>query len=513
MNAPPNLLLLVSDQQRADLLGCAGRIPVLTPHLDRLASEGTHFVRAYTPCPLCTPARATLVTGQYPSRHGAWSIGTDLAPDCLSLPAQLGRLANYRTGLIGKSHLVSCLREGSLEALPLSRDRQRYPGWSGPWYGFEHARLAVGHAHEPHAHSLHYGAWLERHGIPPAPPYFALAGGGAPNDEVGRWALPESLHSGAWIVEETGRFLAEHAERHKGRPFFLSVNFPDPHLPFRVPAPWDEMYADTPLPAPVRRAGEDRDKPTLFRATVRGAQDSLGWHLHAGLPSQTRTHCEFGQVPWSEEELRRWRIYLAMQSLLDKQVGQILAQLSDYGFGRDTLVVYTSDHGDLMGDHWLCHKGGSHYRAAVNVPLLVRWPDLIPAGQVSEELQSLVDLPATFVAAAGLAPVAGMQGQDQLACWRGQAPSPRPGVWIDHRVEEGLSVNTWITRRHRLSVHSIHAEARDEFELYDLVEDPDEFVNLSSHPQQAATALALMGELQRYQQRVSAPWQPRLAFA
>ncbi|MFO1449058.1 MAG: sulfatase-like hydrolase/transferase [Opitutaceae bacterium] len=506
MRTPPNILLLVSDQQRPDLLGCLGTLPVRTPRLDALAREGTLFTRAYTPCPLCTPARASLLTGQYPSRHGAWSIGVDTPTDALSLPALLASQANYATGIIGKSHFMSCQRSDSPEALPRSRDWEHFRHWRGPWYGFEHARICVGHGDEPHAHSMHYGLWLRDRGIEPVPPYFHLPSSlSRPNQNVGRWALPEDRHSNAWILEETHAFLADHTNQKDARPFFLSVNFPDPHVPFKVPAPWDSLHDDVILPPPCRRFDEVQGKPTLYRATLEGNLDALGWHQQAYIPSLVPARTDRQKLAWTPLEEHCWRIYLGMQSQLDHYVGRILDALESVGLADNTLVVYTSDHGDLMGDHWLQYKGGCHYHAAVGVPMIVRWPQRVPAGRRHDALQSLVDLPATFLHAAGLARHPRMQGTDQLDVWTGRATRARSGVWIDHRVEQGLTVNSWITATHRLSLHSIHSEARTEWELYDLVNDPDEYTNLAADPATGAFRAELLAELINYQGTITEP--------
>jgi len=514
MPTRPNILLLVSDQQRPDLLGCLGKLPVHTPRLDSLAREGTLFTRAYTPCPLCTPARASLLTGQYPSRHGAWSIGVDTPVDCLSLPALLSGQGGYATGILGKSHYMSCLRGDSPEALPLSRDADHFRKWNGPWYGFDHARICVGHADEPHAHSMHYGQWLLDRGIEPRPPYFHLAQGGRrPNDDVGRWELPENRHSNAWILEETRAFLDTHTARHPDQPFYLSVNFPDPHVPFKVPSPWDRLHDGVRLPHPCRKLGEEAGKPTLYRASVAGTLDELGWHQHAPIASLVPARTDRKTVAWTPEEENCWRIYFGMQSLLDHYVGRILDEFKTRGLAENTLVVYTSDHGDLMGDHWLQYKGGCHYRAAVGVPLIVRWPGMVPADRRHDALQSLVDLPATFLQAAGLPRHPRMQGADQLAVWTGQTDRARTGVWVDHRLEKGATVNSWITATHRLSLHAIHAEKRTEWELYDLVNDPDEFTNLAEDPATYPLRAELLAELMNYQGAVAEPSGVRTTYS
>lgn len=166
-----------------------------------------------------------------------------------------------------------------------------------------------------------------------------------------------------------------------------------------------------------------------------------------------------------------------------------------------------------MGDHFLRAKGGSHYDAAARVPFILRWPGRVPAGTRSAALQSLVDLPATFMRAAGLEKHPEMQGVDQLPSWQDPSLLVREGVLIDHRVERGLYVNSWITDRYRLSVHSVHAEDRDEIELYDFEADPHEFVNLAAGGAHPELVNSLMAELLRYRMKVAGPWNDRSSFA
>ncbi len=514
---PPNVLLIVSDQQRWDLLGSVGRWPVRTPHLDRLAAEGMRFDRAYTPCPLCTPARATLLTGQYPSRHGAWSIGTDTPVSALSLPRLLREQAGYRTAIIGKSHLQACQREGNLEALPRSRDWSFFEQWHGPWYGYDYACINCGHAHEPHAYGMHYGLWLRREGVAPEPPWFTRPG--EPADEGdGRWALPEPCHSSTWVADQTIDYLRSHAADHADRPFYACVNFPDPHRPFIVPEPWHAMYADAAVPPAARseaeRAGAAHSR--LYRATVRGDAEQL-----ARWCDRVRVACERGEPDAGDEhgqrgerEEARCRIYMAMVSLMDKHIGRILDALDELDLTRETLVVFTSDHGDHLGDHWLWSKGATHFRSCTQVPLIVRWSGRVAAGVRTDALQSLVDLPTTFLRAAGLEPHPAMQGVDQSPCWFGDGrATPRRGVLIDHRAEQGLYVSSWITDHYRASVLHYPPDDVDELLLYDLTTDPDELTDIADSTEGRAVLPDLLGAMVRYRHRMAGPWQSRRSFS
>lgn len=530
------MLLVVTDQQRADLVGAAGRLPVRTPSADRLAVEGTMFTRAYVATPVCTPSRSTLLSGQYPSRHRAWNIGVETPSDILSLPRLL-REVGYRTGIVGKSHFRPCLdmrpikEGGSFEALPHAQDWDFFRSWNGPWYGFEHARILVGHTHEEIAPVMHYGLWLHDQGVEIGPPYFmtedearalaldyavppvapAFNAGARSGASPGRWALPERYHQSRWIADEAISFMRDQTSSGSEDPFYLSVNFTDPHYPLVAPEPWDRMYDDAVLPQPARRHGEWIGKPELYRATIENRLDDTGWSTRWGIANQ------WGWVAPSDEldpvEARWWRSYMGMQSLLDHHLGRVLDALDEFGLTNNTLVIYTSDHGDYMGDHFLWSKGGSHYDGAVRVPLIIRWPGYVPTGACSSSLQSLVDIAPTTMRAAGLDPHPLMQGVDQLSCWQKPNTAVREGALIEHRVESGLYVNSWITDRFRLSLYHDVTHRCDELELYDLKDDPQELFSLAADASYRSSIVKLLVAMSRHRAEISGPWPERLSPA
>jgi arylsulfatase A-like enzyme len=168
MGPRPNILLITTDQQHFSALGAVNP-KISTPNLDRLCRAGTRFDRAYCPNPVCTPSRASIITGQYPSHHGAWTIGVNLSEDVVTLPSLLSE-AGYRTALIGKAHFQS-LAPPSLESQPTLRDLDFWRGFHGPWYGFGHIELARNHADESHV-GQHYAIWMEDNGLADWRDYF-----------------------------------------------------------------------------------------------------------------------------------------------------------------------------------------------------------------------------------------------------------------------------------------------------------------------------------------------------
>jgi len=506
----PNILFITTDQQHPDYIGaCTPRLK--TPNLDRLCVEGTRFSRAYVCCPLCTPARASWITGQYPFRHGAWGVGTVLDKHCLSLPALLGE-AGYRTAMIGKSHLEPGERHAVpdlTEGMARDGDADYFRTWTGPWYGFDHAEINVGHCDEDHSASAHYRVWLRDHGVDIGR-YFGRHGPSFYRPRV--WELPEPFHPCAWIAERSEAYLREHVALHPDRPFFLNINLPEPHGPMHTPEPWYSMYRDMPLGAPKRRAGEWRDKPTITQAVREGRTAALGWHGRFEMANvHTLVPHPYAGTAYTDREAEIIRIYCGMISLMDHYLGRVLDALDDVGLSHDTLVVFSSDHGDYMGDHFLMGKGACHYDGCVRVPTLARWPGTVKAGEVCKALINNIDIAPTFLAAAGLPVHPAMQGVSQLDVLCSRGATARDGVLVDFRAEAGLYVNSWITDRYRLSVH--HTPTGNEVELYDLTQDPDEFINLAAEGRNGDLVARLMAELLAERSRTALPWQPRIAFA
>ena len=207
-----NILLITSDQQRWDTLGVYND-KIKTPNLDRLSESGITFDRAYTVNPVCTPSRCSMLTGHYPSRHGCYTIGTSLPEDYPTIPRLLSD-TDYSTALIGKAHFQSCLDENSFEAAPNIFDEDLFTKWSGPYYGFEKARLVIGHSCEDHASGMHYGQWLKSQGVD-VKKYF----GNHNYSDFGTWDLPEEYHNSKWTADETIESIEQFQKEDK--PFFL----------------------------------------------------------------------------------------------------------------------------------------------------------------------------------------------------------------------------------------------------------------------------------------------------
>lgn len=389
MDERPNILLITTDQHRFDAVGFMGHPTVRTPNLDRLAAGGAVFERAYVTSPVCMPSRATLVTGQFPDAHGVRRNGIEI-PDA---PWGIGRVfrdAGWRTGVFGKTHFGPLRRD--------YREDAEFHDWRGDeeYYGFEERGIThdlkdfvsdvptpytSGRARpEPVRNFVRddYLDWIARE----HPDRFALAvrDGLPPEDqpidrELWTSRLPAELHQTAWIADQTMAFC----DRHRNDAFFAWCSFVDPHHPFAAPQRHRDLYDAATLDEPIRRDGELDRRSRYHRERYRA--DAPSWGAH-----------------WREYRAQ----YFAMISLIDEQVGRLLDHLAAARLAERTVVVFTADHGEMLGDHGLARKGLFHYEPLIRVPLAVSWPGRVPAGRRLPGIIQSVDLPATLLGFAGV---------------------------------------------------------------------------------------------------------------
>ena len=487
----PSFLFIITDQQRADHLGAYGNPIVRTPHLDALARAGFRAERFHVATPICMPNRATLMTGRMPSAHGVRHNGIELSLDETTFVDVL-REAGYRTALVGKGHLQNITSAPAqwppdpAERL-LREARRRGPGRYGqeleaswekdpthelslPYYGFETVDLSIRHADQQYGH---WRRWL-RTQVQDADkligPDNAIP---APEFELTRcrqaWRtrVPEELYPTSWITDRTVAALRDCAN--DDRPFFIQCSYPDPHHPFTPPGKYWGMYPPDEVPLPASFRAAHRDLPPHVR-WLHGQRDAGKAVKH----TQALFAC-------SEREAREAiALNYGSISLIDDGVGRLLAELERLGRAADTVVVFTSDHGDFLGDHQLLLKGPIHYRGLVRTPLI--WTDpAVAAPRTSAALVQAIDLAPTVLARAGVAPFNGMHGRSLLPLVEGAAETLRDELLIEEegqRTYLGFSgrvrMRSLVTARHRLSVY----DGVPWGELYALTEDPDETVNL-----------------------------------
>ena len=424
----PNVLLVMTDQHRADAMGAYGNKVIHTPNLDSLAKGGVLFTECWVQHPVCMPSRASIFTGRYPSAHRVRTNGVSL-PRSEKTLAQVFLEGGHRTGGAGKFHFVPHLNR----ELPIM---ETHPD---PFYGFQEFHLGEdGRLGEQ-------ALWIKRQH-----PEYA----GKPDNEI-----PVELHNTYWTASHTINFIRESVRRNQ--PFFAFCSFVDPHHSYNPPPPYRDMYKEQEMPAALARTGELEDKPPFFKEwsnNYRRLEARLAYH---------RTQY-YGEV-----------------TFIDDSIGRLLNVLKELRILENTLVVFTSDHGDMLGDHGMFYKGPFHYRACTNTPLIIHWPGHVLPGKRIAGIVQEIDLLPTILDLAAIPCPPGVQGKSQKAVLSTNATGTGySSALIEHGTsgatapklgrEEGLpDVYTIRSSKWRLSYYP----GQDYGEIYDLGNDPDEFIN------------------------------------
>lgn len=475
MVSRPNILFITSDQQRGDCYGFEGR-NIRTPHLDQLASNGTRFPACITPNPVCQPARASILTGLLPLTHGVHDNGIDLIPEvgARGFAGQLSA-AGYHTALLGKAHFSTAHTFQPTGTPECRRSMQNYgPDWYGPYMGFDYVELMVeGHNQWPPLQppsGQHYERWYYGDGYGEEknrlhalhlPPETGAA-------QTWHSALPVAWHNSTWVGDRTIDYL----RRHQNEPFCVWASFPDPHHPFDCPEPWSRLHDPDAVELPPHRTLDLDRRPWWHRASLEGVPDMADETLRAIRQNYSRI------PPQTDAQLRALTAnYYGMISLIDHNVGRILTELDTLGLRDNTIVVYTSDHGDWLGDHGLILKGPMPYDGLLRVNCIVGGPG-VPAAKVVENPVSTLDLAATFLDYAGVSATSPMHSRSLRGMIEGSGET-RDFAYNEwdlnaSRCGAALRLRTVRTKTHRLTVELDSGAG----ELYDLVNDPHEIDNL-----------------------------------
>jgi arylsulfatase len=467
----PSFLLIITDQQRADTLGVYGSSLGATPTLDALASSGVTFRRGYCNNPLCMPSRASILTGRYPSATGVRTNGCVARPGQPLLPELLAQ-AGYHTAAFGKVHYHPASAQHAAGYWPENRPTiDAGEDLTRPYLGFQRIALACGHgdvAPGLHARELreHHPDILARRG-----PAGALE---APDpllqyaDKIQTYKtrVPVELYPTTWVTDRT----IEHLEQVE-EPFFVWCGINDPHHPFKPPGRYWHMFKPEDMPPPVRREGELDDKPPHFRAFHEGRYrdlDTDGFLL--------------GSDPYlTDERVRLIRAaYYGMVALIDDSVKRMIDALERRGLRQNTVVIYVTDHGELLGDHGFVLKGPMHYESLLRVPYLWNGPNCLASEHTVDGLAGLIDLFPTILDLAGVPVPAGTQGKTLIRQLRGESDRGHHQLYVENDADVlGLRLRTLITERWKLTWTANQRFAGQAYgEIYDLEEDPHEFVNL-----------------------------------
>jgi arylsulfatase A-like enzyme len=489
----PNFLLFITDQHRADFLGCYGHPVLRTPHIDSIAARGTAFDRFYVASPVCQPNRASLMTGRMPSVHDVRSNGISLSMNAVTF-VDLLRDAGYKTALVGKSHLQNFTGWDPLVKRPPPRPGFHEPSkrltqslrdhlddsiyeqetpqyWANPdakvrtpFYGFDHVTLVRAHGDEPGGD---YDRWLEERD----PKAKNLLGptNSLPHDykvpQAYRTAISEELYATAFLGERACAYLGE---TNDDAPFFLMVSFPDPHHPFNPPGKYWDMYKPEQFPAPEAFARNNWTPPPLIANIIKDRE--------SGKANLTGMNT----IGVSAREAQEARALTAgMIACIDDAIGRVLGALDKTGRRDDTVVIFTSDHGDHLGDHRLLLKGAEQYQQIVRVPFIWSDPGCSAQPKRTDALASTMDIGATVLERAKIEAASGMQARSLLPALDGQAVRDAVFIQYDHQhpspgTDVPPRVHTVIDQRYRLSVFYGTGWG----ELYDLKDDPGEFENL-----------------------------------
>ncbi|WP_211748078.1 sulfatase-like hydrolase/transferase [Paenibacillus sp. Marseille-Q4541] len=444
-----HIWLITTDQMRADAIGAENE-SVRTPVLDSLAAEGTVVSSAYCASPVCTPSRASIFTGRYPHAHGAWNIGVSLDENEITLCDHLKR-SDYRSVGVGKMHFRPQCKTGfSMEPEDVDiRDRGRAA--DGTYYGFDEYHISEDNLVGD------YLRWLREQDSAVAN-RFDLDRYRSEDAEQDVWEsdMPAELHQTYWMAEKSIDVIRSHDY---DQPLFLWTSFVDPHHPFNPPKAYTELYADIEMKGPLVPQDELPFRPEhLLHQGARGYWPGGGEQHDSG-----------------ESHIRRViRNYYAMITFIDEQIGRIMDAWKEKGVYDNVLVVFTSDHGELLGDHGLMYKGPWFFEGLTRIPMIIRGPG-IAKGQRTDALMEHVDIVPTLLDAIGQVRPYGIQGVSQLGMLSGQKQHIRESAMTEYDAHDrGIMAKCLRTNRYKLVVFAGETYG----ELFDLHLDPEERRNL-----------------------------------
>jgi arylsulfatase len=453
MTTRPNILWICTDQQRYDTIGLLNKPYVSTLHIDQLAREGVAFRYAYCQSPICTPSRASFLTGMYPAMVRLTRNGNDdFPPGHPPLVTKLLAEDGYTCGLIGKLHLTSAYRRVE------KRTDDGYSYWQ-----YSHA------PRDDWAEGHDYADWVRAQG--------QILGELTQSPD----GVPAELHQTTWCAEKTIDFIRQ---PHNG-PWLASVNIYDPHPPFNPPQEYREMFDPAQMPGPLFRESDLAQQQKL---------EAVDFQSKARPPHDLDLNNRFGPEEGRRQARTLQAAYYAMIKLIDDQLGRILNALEETGQRHNTLIIFMSDHGETLGDHGLIEKGARFYEGLVRVPLIFSWPGHIQSGVVSDALVELTDITPTLLEVTGMPIPDRVQGRSLLPILSGEASPDHHrdfvrSEYFDALAEpDGTFATMYRDRRYKLVVYHGHSLG----ELYDLEEDPGEFDNLWESPAHAALKCDLL---------------------
>jgi arylsulfatase A-like enzyme len=420
----PNILLILADQQRYDCIGYSGIYPVHTPNIDRLAREGAWFSNAYTPIPVCCPARQSMLNGRRPETFGAlWNYHGGLRIPALS-PGEYTWVRDikehgYRTGHVGKWSIN--------------------PEYGPHYYGFD-----------DHVQDSEYRVFRSN-----TYPNVKFVNGFF--GEIDPVPLEHS-HT-HWLADKTVQMMEKYAKGN--RPWLISIDFSEPHLPCRPSEPYASVYKPSDVPMWPSFEENFINKPYIQK------QQLYSWNIE-----------DFTWDDWAPVVAR----YYGIVSQVDDAIGRIISKLDSLGLEENTIVIYTSDHGDMCGSHRMIDKHYVLYDDVARVPLIVRWPGAVKGGVICDDfICHSLDIPPTILEIAGMGKREYFQGKSFLPLLKGE----KPDDWRNCAVStyNGQQFGLYTQRMIRTKEWKYIWNTTDVDELYDLAKDPYELRNVIYEPQ------------------------------
>ncbi|MBD3339856.1 MAG: sulfatase-like hydrolase/transferase [Candidatus Lokiarchaeota archaeon] len=492
MSGKPNFLFIITDQQRKDHLSCYNENSILkTPHIDSIAKEGIKFTRFYCNNPICMPNRSTIFTGKYPSVHRVTTNGRNLPQGTQTFTEILNNSGDYHTASFGKIHLnyFGQNYRGKFDSPKISnefvlpKDYKKIPNYT-PYFGLEESKIISGHGtllgHPD------YFEWMKKKlktdeelqiklGIKPEASekdiekkirrlFHIKVKESFIELQVWKHKLPEELYSTTFVKDNVIKFLDRFSNGNydKNR-FFTICSFPDPHAPFTPPGKYYNMFNP-----------EDVELPDTFDNDHKSHPDFIQEHYQHSKKTEGTNDKDFPSAKdlSAEEAKRVIAASYGMEKMIDDAVGEILKALEDLGLRENTIVIYTTDHGELGGEHRLFFKGPFLYQPLINIPFIISVPGGI-RNKISDSLASSIDIPETILELAGFEIPRYMQGKSLLPILEKPDEKIKKSILIE--MDDNYNdqkTRTIVTQNWRLTFY------KDFGELYNLKKDPKELNNL-----------------------------------
>ncbi len=457
MQDRPNIVLIITDQQRFDTIAALGYDYAQTPHLDQLVAEGVTLSNCFVNAPACGPARCSLFSGRWPHTSGMLRNGDPWQETWVPNIARAG----YHTANVGKMHFTPFDASGQFDYRFNVENKQRFRQWRAYRDEWDKALADRGMTK------------YQREDLEKRPDFWIALGAFA-------WEKDPDMHPDNFLGRAACEWVANYEQE---KPFFLTVGFPGPHPPYDPTPDWLELYEDTEFALTPLRFSERDQHPQLLRDMAQHnaevAHDSI----------------KFVPFPAEAHRQRQRRFYMANISLIDAQIGAIRRSLADRGLLEDTVIIFTSDHGDTLTDHF-CSQKWTMYDSVTRVPAIVWAPGRFSGGRKVEALTQWFDLGATILEIAGADFPEAFEADSLIAALQGEDFAGRDYVFSEHGREEVVGLGCdFVSMVRSRDWKLVHLLGPPDGQLFDLRNDPEELINLWADPDHRSIRAELMEAL------------------